>query len=107
MNKEMKKIVSKFLFYCVILTCLLCFTAGAVTAKQRSEFNSYFTPYAVLTVKNTDNGISLKVDEKDYRIELSRLKSLSEYRDYLYFTPFSAAIFFFESIFDFLGTLNE
>lgn len=107
MNKEMKKIVSKFLLYCVILTCLLCLTAGAVTAKQRSEFNSYFTPYAVLTVKNTDNGISLKVDEKDYRIDLSKLKELSAYRNYLYFTPFSAAVFFFESFFDFLDALNE
>ena len=101
MNKEMKKIVSKFLLYCVILTCLLCLTAGAVTAKQRSEFNSYFTPYAVLTVKNTSRGITLRVDEKDYRIDLSKLKDLSVYRNYLYFTPFSAAVFFFESFFDF------
>lgn len=107
MNKEMKKIVSKFLLYCVILTCFLCLTAGAVTAKQRSEFNSYFTPYAVLTVKNTSRGITLRVDEKDYRIDLSKLKDLSVYRNYLYFTPFSAAVFFFESFFDFLDALNE
>ena len=107
MNKEMKKIVSKYLLWCVVLTCLLCLFAGAVTAKQRSEFNSYFTPYAVLTVKNTNSGISLSVDEKNYSFDLGELKKLSRYRDYLYFTPFSAAVFFLESLFDFLSALNQ
>ncbi len=107
MNKEMRKLVSRFLFYCVVLTCLLCLSAGAVTAKQRSEFNSYFTPYAVLTVKNTNSEISLSLDEKNYSFDFKELKSLSKYRDYLYFTPFSTAVFFFESFFDFLGALNE
>lgn len=107
MNKEMKKIISGFLFYCFILTCLLCLSAGAVTAKQRSEFNSYFTPYAVLTVKNTNNEISLSVDENNYSFDLSELKRLSEYRNYLYFTPFSSVVFFAESFFDFLSPLNE
>lgn len=103
MNSEIKKTVSKFLVHCVVLTCLLCFCAGAVTAKQRSEFNSYFTPYAVFTVKNVNNEISLNLDEKSYSFDFSELKGLSKYRNYLYFTPFSSAVFFLESLFDFLG----
>ncbi len=107
MNKEMKKIISGFLFCCVVLACLLCFSAGAVTAKQRSEFNSYFTPYAVLTLKNTNSRIRLSVDEKNYSFDLNELKNLTKYRKYLYFTPFSTSVFFLESLFDFLNTFNE
>lgn len=98
MNKEMKKMLSKYIFRCVIITCCLCFCAGIVTAKQRSEYNTYFTPYAVMTLKSNNETIGLSVDEKLYSLDMSKIKGLASYRDYLYFTPISGAIFFFDSI---------
>ena len=107
MNSEMKKILSKYMLSCVIVTCLLCLCAGAVTAKQRSEYNSYFTPYAVLSVKTVGQGISVSVDDKSYSLDFSRVKDLGKYRKYLYFTPFSCTVFFFESIYDFFSSFKD
>ncbi len=107
MNSEMKKILSKYMLSCVVITCLLCLCAGAVTAKQRSEFNSYFTPYAVLSVKTMGNEISVNVDDKNYSFDLGRIKELNQYRKYLYFTPFSCTVFFFESIYEFFSSFKD
>ena len=106
MNKEMKKIFSKYIFRCVIITCLLCFCAGIVTAKQRSEYNTYFTPYAVMTLKNTADTIDITVDEKQYSLDMSKIKALEKYRNYLYFTPISGTLFFFDSIFSLFTTFK-
>ena len=106
MNKEMKKILSRYIFRCVIITCLLCFCAGIVTAKQRSEYNTYFTPYAVMTLKNTADTIDLTVDEKHYSLDISKVKNLAKYRNYLYFTPFSCGVFFFDSFFSLFSTFK-
>ena len=106
MNREMKKILSGFLMRCVVLTCLLCLCAGVITAKQRSEYNSYFTPYAVMAVKNNGSEITMTVDDKSYSFDLSQLKSLERYRNYLYFTPFSCSVFFFESIYEFFSSFK-
>ena len=107
MNKEMKKILSRYFFRCVIITCLLCFCTGIITAKQRSEYNSYFTPYAVMTLKSGSDTIDLSVDEKHYSVDVRALKDLAKYRSYLYFTPFSATVFFFESIYDFFSSFKD
>ena len=107
MNREMKKILSAFLLKSVVLTCLLCLIAGAITAKQRSDFNSYFTPYADMTLNSTSDAISMTVDGKNYSLDFSELKSLGRYRNYLYFTPFSCTVFFFESIWEFFSSFKD
>ena len=107
MNDEMKKILSKYMLSCVVITCLLCLCAGAVTAKQRSEYNSYFTPYAVLSVKNVGSEVNISVDERSYSFDLSRVKDLAQYRRYLYLTPFSCTVFFFESIYEFFSSFKD
>lgn len=107
MNDEMKKILSKYMLYCVVITCLLCLCAGVVTAKQRSEYNSYFTPYAVLSVKNMGSEVNISLDERSYSFDLSKVKDLAQYRRYLYFTPFSCTVFFFESIYEFFSSFKD
>ena len=107
MNREMKKILSAFLFKSVVLTCLLCLCAGVITAKQRSDFNSYFTPYAVLSVKNVSQGIDVQVDDKSYSLRFDKIKDMQKYKDYLYFTPFSCTVFFFESIYEFFSSFKD
>ena len=106
MNREMRNILSKFILRCVVITCLLCFCAGAVTAKQRSEYNSYFTPYAVLTLKNTGNAINLTLDERRYSFDMTGLKELANYRSSVYFTPISGVVFFFDSFFSLFSTFK-
>ena len=107
MNDEMKKILSKYMLYCVVITCLLCLCAGVVTAKQRSEYNSYFTPYAVLSVKNMGSEVNISLDERSYSFDLSKVKDLAQYCRYLYFTPFSCTVFFFESIYEFFSSFKD
>ena len=107
MNDEMKKLLSGYLLRSVIIACLLCLCAGAVTARQRSEYNSYFTPYAVLSVKNVGSGLDVQVDDKCYSLDFGALKGLAEYKNYLYFTPFSCITFFFESIYDFFSSFKD
>ena len=106
MNKEMKKILSRYIFGCVVLTCLMCFCAGIITARQRSEYNSYFTPYAVMSLKSSSERLTVTVDDKDYNLNFEPMKKLSAYRRYLYFTPFSCAVFFTENIFDVFNTFK-
>lgn len=107
MNTEMKKILSGFIFRCVVVTCLLCFCAGIVTASQRSEYNSYFTPYAVLSVKNVGTQLKVSVDEKSYSFDFGVLKDFSQYKNYLYFTPLSSVVFFFDSFYDFFSSFKD
>ncbi len=107
MNKEMKKILSRYIFRCVVLTCLLCLCAGVITAKQRSEYNSYFTPYAVMSLKSSSEKITVTVDDNDYSFNFDPLKKLSPYRKYLYFTPFSCVTFFFDSVYGFFSSFKD
>ena len=107
MNDEMKKILSKYMLSCVVVTCLLCLCAGAVTAKQRSDYNTYFTTYEVLSVKTVGEGISVSIDDRSYRLDTGRLKDLAQYGKYLYFTPFSCTVFFFESIYEFFSSFKD
>ena len=107
MNREMKKILSQYCLRCVIITCLLCFCTGIITAKQRSEYNSYFTPYAVMTIKSNSSAIDLSVDERHYSVDMSALKDFEKYRNYLSFSPFSAIVFFFESISEFFSSFKD
>ena len=107
MNDEMKKILSKYMLSCVVVTCLLCLCAGAVTAKQRSDYNTYFTTYAVLSVKTAGEGISVSIDDRSYSFDTGIVKDLIKYRKYLYFTPFSCTVFFFESIYEFFSSFKD
>ena len=107
MNAQMKNILSKYLFRCVVITCLLCFCAGIVTARQRSEYNSYFTPYAVLSVKNAGTQLKVSVDEKSYSIDFGRLRKFTAYKNYLYFTPLSSIVFFFDSFYEFFSSFKD
>ncbi len=100
MNDEMKKIISQFLFVSVLISCFTLFGAGSLTAKQRSEYNSYRTEYAVFTLKAQGNKIDLRVDEKQYSLALPSLKKLKAYREWIYLTPFAPVFFFGECISD-------
>lgn len=106
MNNEMKKILSRYLLACVILTCIMCLLAGTVTAKQRSEYNSYFTPYAVMTLQSSNEKITVTVDDTDYSFSFDSFRELLPYRKYLYFTPFSCLTFFLESVLSVFNTFK-
>ncbi len=104
MNEEMKKILSRFFLVSVVIACLTLIGAGTLTAKQRSEYNSYRTEYAVLTLKSHNGRINLSVDEKQYTLDVSSLKKAEEYKQWLYFTPFSTLFFFGESLYEFFSS---
>lgn len=100
MNNEMKGLISRFLFVSVIISCLTLFFAGAITTKQRSEYNSYRTQYTVLSLKAQDTQINLSVDEKNYCFDLSMFKQLKKYENIIYLTPASSVVFFCQCIFN-------
>lgn len=101
MNEEMKKILSRFFLVSVIIACFTLLGAGVLTAKQRSEYNSYRTEYAVLTLKTQGGRIDLSVDDKQYSLDLAPLKKADDYRQLLYFTPLSTFLFFGEAVYEF------
>ena len=101
MNDEMKKLLSRYFLVSVIIACLTLSAAGTITAKQRSEYNSYRREYAVLTLKTQGSRINLEVDDKQYCIDFLFLKKAEEYKQWLYFTPLSTVFFFGESVYDF------
>lgn len=107
MNNHIKKILSEYMLKCVIVTCVLCLCAGVVTAKQRSEYNSKFTPYAVLSVKSVGDELNVNIDDRSYSLDLGKAKELEKYRKYLYFTPFSCVAFFFDSIYEFFSSFKD
>lgn len=100
MNDEMKKIISRFLFVSVIISCFTLLGAGTLTAKQRSEYNSYRTEYAVLSMKSYGSKIAVKLDEREYSFDLPSFKKLKDSSEWIYITPFSPFFFFGECIFD-------
>lgn len=100
MNEEMKKILSRFFLVSVIITCITLVGAGTLTAKQRSEYNSYRTEYAVLTLKTQKGRIDLSVDDKQYSLDFSGFRKAEEHKQWLYFTPFSTLFFFGESVYE-------
>lgn len=100
MNDEMKKIISRFLCVSVIIGCMVLLFSGAVTAKQRSEYNSYHTEYAMVRVKSQDSQINVELGEESYSFDLSYLKKLKRYKNIAYFTPLAPAFLFGESIFN-------
>ena len=104
MNEEMKKILSRFFLVSVIIACFTLVGAGTLTAKQRSEYNSYRTEYAVLTLKTQGSRIDLSVDDKQYSFDLSPFKKAEKYKQWLYFTPFSTLFFFGESVYEFFSS---
>ena len=100
MNDELKRIISTFLFVSVLIACLTLFGAGTLTARQRSEYNSYRTHYAVLTLKNEGDRVNIKVDDRQINLALTLPEKLREYKDYIYFTPFSTFFFFSECVYE-------
>lgn len=102
-NDEMKKILSQFLLVSVIISCLTLLGAGTLTAKQRSEYNSYRTEYAVLTLKASGKKIDLNVDEKSYSVDFSHLKIPDDVKQWLWVTPLSCLLLLGECIFDFFS----
>lgn len=100
MNDEMKKLMSRFLLVSVFIGCVTVLFVGTVTAKQRSEYNSYHTEYALLTVKSQNSRVNVEIDEKSYSFDLSNLKKLKKYENAIYLTPLSPVFFLCECIFD-------
>ncbi len=100
MNDELKRILSAFFLVSSIIACLTLFGAGTLTAKQRSEYNSFRTEYAVLTVKTTADKIEVEVDDKQFSLDFSFMKEALKYKQWLYFTPFSPYLFFIESVYE-------
>lgn len=98
MNNEMKRILSSFFMTAVIIYCLSFVCVGAVTARQRSEYNTYCREYAVLALKSQGEKLSVSLDEKKLDFDLSRLKLPQEYRGYVYVTPLAGLALFYESV---------
>ena len=103
MNDEMKKILSRFFLVSVLIACVTFFGAGTLTAKQRSEYKSARTEYALLNLSSQGSTLNLRVDERVYGLDLSPLRVDEKYRKWLYLTPFSTLLFFGECIYEFFS----
>lgn len=99
MNDDMKRLLSRFLCVSVIIGCFLLLFVGAVTAKQRCEYNSYRTEYAVLTVKSQNSKVSVEVGENSFSLDLSPVKEIDKYKNLILLTPLSPLFYLCECIY--------
>ena len=94
----MKKAIRKFILTNSIILCLSLIILGAVTVKQRSDYNMYRSDYTVLSLNKKDDNITLNVNGKQRaEFDFSPLSRLESKKKYLKYTPFGSAYYFIES----------
>lgn len=98
MNKEMKKILSKFCFVNFIICCIIMFAVGTLTAKQQSAYNIQYEKYAVLSMKTQGNKIEMNVDEETITLDFEKIQIKEKIEKYSVYTPFYCVIYFCESL---------
>lgn len=96
MNDDMKRLLSRFLCVSVLIGCFVLLFVGTITAKQRSEYNSYRTEYAVLTVKSQNRRVSVEVGENSFNLDLSPMKEIDKYKNLILLTPLSPIFYLCE-----------
>ena len=84
--EEIKNLVRRFLFVSGIIGCVLLFFCASITAKQRTEYNMYLSSYSVVTLKNQNKKLDMRVDRRQYSFDYSFLQNARQYEQYLAFS---------------------
>ena len=97
MNDEMKKLLSRFLFFSVLICCMGLLASGCITASQKSARNTFDKAYAVMSIKNTGKNIEINMGEEKYNFEVNIGDKIKRYEDYILLTPLATVYYFLEN----------
>lgn len=98
MNKEMKNLLGKFFFTNVVISCLILFLCGSITAAQRTAYNTYLKNYAVVSMKSEGKKVKMEGFSKEIYFTHPEKTKLEKLKRYLKITPFASLVYFVESI---------
>lgn len=97
MNEEMKKLMGKFLFSTVLISCISAFLAGSTAVRERGEYNLYFTKYAVMSFSGASEKLEASFKEKRLSLNIPLEKVKLNLQKYACLTPFSPFYYIAES----------
>lgn len=98
MNREMKKLIGKFLFTSVLISCLTALAAGSTTVSERGNYNIFFTKYAVMSFSPSSEKLEAKLQENRLTVKVPVKRIESQWEKYACLTPISPIHYLTESI---------
>lgn len=101
MNKEMKKLLGKFFFVNVVISCMILLSSGSITAAQRTAYNAYLREYAVLSMNSEGEKVKMQGLSRDISFTVPEKGEIEKFGRYLKLTPFASVVFLLEAITDF------
>ncbi len=105
MYKEMKNLIGQFLFFSVVIACVVLFFCGSITAAQRTAYNAYLREYAVLSMSNQGEKVKMEGLSKEISFTVPEKAQVEKYFRYMKLTPLASVVFFFESAEDILSEI--
>ncbi len=98
MNSEMKRLIGKFFFTNAVISCVILFFCGSITAAQRTAYNTYLKEYAVLSMVSSGQQLKMEGLSKDISFTLPEKTQIRSLVRFMKLTPFASVIFFGESL---------
>lgn len=102
MNEEMKRMLGKFLFATVIISCIAAFFAGSTAVKEKGEYNLNLTKYAVMSFSATSQKLEATLEEDELSVSIPVRKAVGYLERYIGFTFLSPFYYMAESVKGFL-----
>ncbi|MBQ6600894.1 MAG: hypothetical protein IIX36_04550 [Clostridia bacterium] len=73
---EARKIFRQYLFSLVVILCIGAFFLGAVSVKEKTQYNMDLTPYETVKIEKEQGNIIFTYGEKVYSIKDDYIKKL-------------------------------
>ena len=107
MNREMKRVISKYFFTTGVISCIILLFCGCITASQRSAYNAYLTRYSVISMKSEGESLKMQGFEKDINLQLPGKEQTEKLRRCMRFSPFASVVFFGECLEEMLQSFSD
>lgn len=98
MYKETKRMLAQFCFVNTVISCVIIFLCGTLTASQKTAYNIYLREYSVLTLAGTSESVNMNLDGEVITFNLPDEKKRQTLRRYLKLTPFASAVYLSELV---------
>ena len=95
---EIKILMKKFIFVTVVIFCVLTVTGGALTVKQRTEYNMYLKDYSVVSVSSGAQGVNIRLNENSYSFNTEPVFTLIKRGNYAAFSPLGSPYYLFKTL---------
>lgn len=98
MNEEMKRMLGKFLFVTVIISCASAFLAGSTAVREKGEYNLNMTKYAVMSFSATSEKLEATLQNEEISLNIPLRKMADKLKRYVSFTFLSPFYYMADSM---------